>query len=373
MTGGAEVFRRSLWPFGPVYGAVAGLRNVCFDRGLRHRARLEVPVLSVGNLTTGGTGKTPMVIWLVEQLRAIGRRPGVLARGYGRKDGAKLNDEGLLLQGRFPDLPQEQDPDRVSAGRRLQEQDVDCILLDDGFQHRRLKRDFDVLCLDARRPFGRGGFLPAGDLREGPRSMRRAHAIVLTRAGGVAAEALRARADELRRTAGVTDAAALPVYFADHKPRDVVYRDGSESKLSQPSTTGASVGTSVATLRERKVVLLSGIARPDAFAATVEELGAVVADQIVHRDHHWFSADELRSASDRAQALDALLLTTEKDEVRIAACEISAAEAGPSVPRGVLRIDLEFVGEPLVWSNLDSLAETEPKVAAGLETARDAS
>src|SRR5690606_22578410 len=149
------------------YSLGTALRAAAYDRGLLRVERLDVPVVSVGNLTVGGTGKTPLVAWLVERARRAGRRPGVLARGYGRPEGATLNDEGELLAARFADLPQVQDPDRVAGGRRLcATPAVDLVILDDGFQHRRLYRDLDLVCVDAKEPFAGGLQLPAGDLRE---------------------------------------------------------------------------------------------------------------------------------------------------------------------------------------------------------------
>ena len=115
----------------------------------------------------------------------LARAPGVLARGYGRAPGAALNDEGLLLQRRLPWLLQEQDPDRVAAGKKLVDRGADFVVLDDGFQHRRLHRDLDVVCLDARLPFSNGHCLPAGDLREFRSGLRRADVLLLTRADAI--------------------------------------------------------------------------------------------------------------------------------------------------------------------------------------------
>jgi tetraacyldisaccharide 4'-kinase len=174
--------RQALWPLGLAWGAVAGVRNWLFDARLRKVHRLPVPVVSIGNLTVGGTGKTPAVAWLCALAKAHGKRPGVLARGYGRAPGARLNDEGELLQRRMPWLLQEQDPDRVAAGARLVGKGADFVVLDDGFQHRRLHRDLDVVCVDATLPFGNGLCLPAGDLREFRSGLRRAGMVLLTRA-----------------------------------------------------------------------------------------------------------------------------------------------------------------------------------------------
>lgn len=315
-----NALRQSLWPFGLLYGMGMALRNWTFQCGLRRSHGLDVPVVSVGNLTVGGTGKTPTVLWLAELARARGRRPGVLARGYGREPGAELNDEGLMLQRRLPWLLQEQDPDRVAAGRRLVARGADFVILDDGFQHRRLQRDVDLVCLDAARPFADGAVLPAGDLREFRSGLRRASLLLLTRAGGMAPDALAARVTRLRAIAGRED---LPVFASEHRPSRLRREpDGAELDL--------------AALRDRDVVLLCGIARPAAFAATVQALGARVVEQHSYRDHHRFTEAEATAAAAAAQRRGAMLLTTEKD----------AARLGPfQLVRHVLCVDLHFLGE----------------------------
>jgi tetraacyldisaccharide 4'-kinase len=312
-------WRQALWPLGVCYGAVAALRNWTFDRGLRRVHRLPVRVVSVGNLTVGGTGKTPAVAWLCELARQRGRRPGVLARGYRRAAGALLNDEGAMLQARLPWLLQEQDPDRVAAGARLCAQGADFVVLDDGFQHRRLHRDVDLLCVDAAQPFGNGSCLPAGDLREGAAGLRRASLVLLTRAAGLDAARLQARTAWLR-TLARND--ALPVFACDHAPVDALARPG------------AAV-VPLAALRGR-AVLLSAIARPQAFRATCEQLGVAVVREFRYRDHHRFSAAEVDVAAAAARAAGAVLLTTEKDEARLGAC---------AHERLVLRIGLRFLGD----------------------------
>lgn len=310
--------QRALWPLGLAYGAAVALRNWTFTAGLRRTQRLSVPVVSVGNLTVGGTGKTPVVLWLSELARARGRTPGVLARGYGRAPGAALNDEGMMLQQRLPWLLQEQDPDRVAAGRRVVARGADYVILDDGFQHRRLHRDVDLLCLDAVRPFADGNVLPAGSLREFHTGLRRASMLLLTRVGGLDDEQLAQRTRELRHFAR----RQLPVHACEHRPLDVLARPG-EAVLP------------LSELQDRPVVLLSAIARPQAFAATVEGLGARVLQHLRHRDHHRFSAAEVERAQQLAAGSQALLLTTEKDSVRLAPF---------AVPHHVLRIGLQFRG-----------------------------
>jgi tetraacyldisaccharide 4'-kinase len=311
--------RQALWPLGLLYGLVAGVRNWTFDRGLRRVHRLGVPVVSVGNLTVGGTGKTPTVQWLCELARARGRRPGVLERGYGAAPGAPLNDEGAMLQRRLPWLLQRQAPDRVAAGRQLVADGADFVVLDDGFQHRRLHRDVDLVCLDAREPFGNGQCLPAGLLREFRPGLRRAGIVLLTRAGGLGAGEIAARIERVRALARQPQ---LPVYASEHAVRDVVREPAGEVLPA-------------AALQGRRAVLVAAIARPAAFAATVAALGVEIAHEFRFRDHHRFTAGQLQTVAAAAAARDALILTTEKDSARL---------TGWPVERHVLRVDLRFVG-----------------------------
>jgi tetraacyldisaccharide 4'-kinase len=318
--GDGNPLRQALWPLGLLYGVVAALRNWTFDAGLRAIHRLPVPVVSIGNLTVGGTGKTPAVSFLCNLARSSGRRPGVLARGYGRAPGAPLNDEGTMLQRRLPWLLQEQDPDRVAAGRRLVGSGADYIVLDDGMQHRTLHRDLDVVCLDARRPFHNGSCLPAGDLREFRSGLARAGLVLLTRAGGLEREQLAARVASIAAIARKQ----VAVHACEHAPSELVRQpDGAVLPLSE--------------LRGRRCVLLAAIARPQEFRATVERLGADVVREFRHRDHHRFTEAEVTVAAKAAAEAGALLVTTEKDDARM----IEFA-----VPRCVLRIDLRFFDAP---------------------------
>jgi len=311
------LLRQGLWPLSLLYGMAAAARNWTFDLGLRKARGVDVPVVCVGNLAAGGTGKTPLVVWLVEHLRAQGLNPGVLARGYGRQPGAEFNDEGMLLARRFPGLCQVQDPDRVAGARRLAAQGVDVIVLDDGFQHRQLRRDRDIVCLDAARPFA-GGVLPSGLLREYPRGLRRAQGVVLTRAGGFTPAAVEERMGQLRR---YTSEDAL-IFAANHAPARLI-----------EMPVGTELG--LAALSGAPVHLLSSIARPESFAALVKELGADVRAHTARRDHHQHTAGELAAAEAAAEADGAVLLTTEKDDVKL---EEMATR------RWVLELDLEFLG-----------------------------
>ena len=318
-----RLLRKGLWPFSMVYGLATVLRGALFDRGLRAVARVGVPVISVGNLSTGGTGKTPLVIWLVEQAQARNLRPGVLARGYGRRKGDALNDEGKLLARRFPDLCQVQDPDRVRGARRLVDQEkVDLIILDDGFQHRRLHRDRDLVCLDTADPFA-GGLLPVGNLREPPSALRRAQGVVLTRAGSFVGEAVDRRMAELATYCGD----GVRFFAADHVPTRLVEMPGGRE-------------VPLESLRDQKVVLLSGIARPDTFANLVEELGAAILAHHRRRDHHLHTPAELEEVSRESTAQGAVLVTTEKDDVKLGETPL---------PRWVLELEFRFLGDAPRW------------------------
>ena len=309
--------RKGLWPLSVLYGMAVAARNCLFDLGIRKARGVDVPILCVGNLAAGGTGKTPLVAWLVGFLRDNGLRPGVLARGYGRQAGAELNDEGMLLARRFPGLCQVQDPDRVGGARRLAAEGVDVIVMDDGFQHRQLRRDRDLVCLDMEQPFA-GGMLPSGLLREFPRGLLRAQGLILTRAGGFTEGAVQERKRQLQRYAS----ADAGVFAADHVPARLV-----------EMPVGIELGLSA--LSQARVHLLSSIARPAAFESTVRELGAEVLLHTARPDHHLHTAQQLAAAEAAAVADDAVLLTTEKDDVKL--------EEMPA-RRWVLELDLEFLG-----------------------------
>ena len=162
---------------------------------------VDIPVISVGNITTGGTGKTPVVQWLASRLREMDRRVAIVSRGYGAEAGAQ-NDEAMELELSLPDVPHLQNPDRIEAARTaIEELESQSIVLDDGFQHRRLGRDLDIVLLDALEPFGYGHLLPRGLLREPLSNLERADWIGLSRADQVDEETRSAIQQESQRRA----------------------------------------------------------------------------------------------------------------------------------------------------------------------------
>jgi tetraacyldisaccharide 4'-kinase len=316
-----------------LFRAGAGLRGALFDRGLLRAWRAAAPVISVGNLAVGGAGKTPAAMEIARRLVARGRRVAVLSRGYGaaRRDArvvsdgrtvllsaAEGGDEPVLVARRLPGVAVLCGPRRAELARRaVAELGADALLLDDGFQHRALARDLDVVVLDASGPFGNGRLLPAGPNREPPAALARAGLVWLSRvdqAEGGAVEALRALA---RQATG-----REPVE-SRHAPVDVV-----DGLLARSLGLGA--------LRGRRVLLLAGVARPGGFRRTVTALGAEIAAERLFPDHHRFAQGELAEVMRAADAARCeLVVTTEKDAVRIAPC---AAADGRLV---AVRIDAE--------------------------------
>lgn len=305
------------------YGAGLTLWSAARAAGLLPVRRLPVPVLSVGNLVAGGTGKTPFTAWLVERLRRAGRTPGILSRGYGPRTPSGLSDEGAVLAHRLgADLPQQEDPDRLRGGRRLlaAHPAVDALVLDDGFQHRRLARDLDVVLLDAADPFGGGRLLPRGMLRESPAALARAHAVVLTRVEHATADAL------AHAQAAVARFTAAPVACA-------------RTVAQALEVEGARLPT--AALSGQPVVALSGLGRPEAFEATLGALGARLVGRRRLRDHGALTAAGWAQVQREAASAGARwVVITRKDAVKVP--QASSARAG-AVPCAVLDVDLEVL------------------------------
>jgi tetraacyldisaccharide 4'-kinase len=278
-----------------------------------------VPVVSIGNLTVGGTGKTPMVEWMARQFRSRGIRVAILSRGYGAAADGR-NDEALELELALPDVPHLQNPDRVaSAAVAVDELGTQLLLLDDGFQHRKLARDFDVVLLDASEPFGFDRLLPAGTLREPVAGLARAQAIVLSRADMLdvaGREAVR------RRVATISP---HPVWCeVEHRPAALVASDGSRDAIQ---TAGA-----------KRVAAFCGIGNPAGFRHTLATLGCNVAAWREFPDHHAYHREDVDSLSAWARDAGAeLLLCTRKDLVKLRVPAIGG------VPLRAVGVELQFL------------------------------
>ncbi len=317
---------------GPYRLGVAA-RNLGYDWGWKSIERAGVPVVSVGNLTLGGTGKTPMVEYVARWGRSRGLRVAILSRGYGQDQG--LNDEGRVLEENLPDVPHLQGRDRAGLARvAVEELESELLVLDDGFQHRRLARDLDVVLLDALDPFGLGRTFPRGLLREPVGALRRAGVVVLSR-GDLVPEADR-RAIR-RRAEGKAGPLAWAV--ARHAPLGLLAEGGP--------------GESIGSLGDRAVAAFCGIGNPEGFRRTLEGVGANVVGFRTFPDHHVYSSMDVAELIGWARGLGAdLAMTTQKDLVKV-----RTATLGP-VPLRALRIGLEVIeGEGVL---LGALARVAP-------------
>jgi tetraacyldisaccharide 4'-kinase len=321
------------WP----YGWVIRFRNWQFDRGWKKNSRCGLPVISIGNLTTGGTGKTPLVIWFAEQLRAQRVRVAILSRGYGAV-GEGENDEALELAERLPDVPNLIDPSRLKSARiALEELQMQVCILDDGFQHRYLARDLDIVLIDATLPFGFGAMLPRGLLREPVSSLRRAHLVVITRANAVEDEALSKIEQGVRKSNP-----EVPIAHSVVEPRSWRRADGERKPIDALSLD--------------KVFMICAIGNPSGFRASLNHLGASVVGEAIFPDHHLFDSNDLAKIETHAKAAGAqAIVCTVKDLVKIKRNRLG------DCPVWALEISNRFVtGEDTVINLLQRIVATIP-------------
>ncbi|MEM7576152.1 MAG: tetraacyldisaccharide 4'-kinase [Planctomycetota bacterium] len=272
-----------------------------FQKNLRARS-LGRPTVSVGNLTTGGTGKTPMTVELVRRLRDHGHRPAVLLRGYGTSDlEAKRNADEVevLRQALGPDVPVEPHPSRVKAARQVLQRvpDTTCFVLDDGFQHRRARRDLDLVLIDATRPFGFDRLLPRGLLREPLSALNRADALMLTRTDQVTPESLETLIARLTKLTGKP-----PLAHARHAWTTL--------RLGHKTVP-------LDTLEGLDVYGVCGIGNPDTFERQLRDAAHRVVGFSAFDDHHRYGRGDIVSIFNAtAERGGSAVVTTEKDWVK---------------------------------------------------------
>jgi tetraacyldisaccharide 4'-kinase len=323
------------------YGAAVRLRNRAFDVGAIRAWNAPVPVISVGNLTVGGTGKTPIVAAVVDWCTSHGLRPVILSRGY-RSHADGVNDEKLVLDRLCPGVVHLQGADRAaSAGAACEQHSAQVLILDDGFQHRRLARDLDLVLIDALDPWGAGRLLPRGLLREPQSSLRRADAVILTRADQCTPETKARLIEEIRRYG--PDEAPIEAFF---RPCGLVNADGERAAVESLNTVAA----------------FCGIGNPEAFRRTLIDAGIrQIAAFRAFRDHHHYSEKDLGGLARWAREQRAsALVTTLKDLVKIPRGRLG------DLPLWALNIRAEFVAGAERFSNqLQDLATSAsaPKVS----------
>ena len=317
-----------VWPLTVPYGAVARLRARAHEIGLLKSNRLDAHVISVGNLTVGGTGKTPMVLWIAQRLLDESKQTGILTRGYRGTThaGGSTSDEVQLLESRLGKrIAIGVGADRYSRGRELEARGIAWLVLDDGFQHLQLARDVDIVLIDATSPFGR--LLPSGPMREPKTALRRADIVVVTRSSrAVAVEAV------VRRETNA------PIFYA---------RPWLDS-------LHAVSGDAVLDLREarrKKWFVFCGIGNPAAFVADLREWGFDVCGPRFFRDHHRYTQAEIDELCRQARAAGAAgLLCTEKDRFNLTAVESFALDAA------YCRITMQVDRAKELWSEIETRA-----------------
>ncbi len=346
----AGLLRAGLYAASFPYRWVVRTRNRRYDRGGAEIHQVAVPVVSVGNLTVGGTGKTPMVEWIARHLRAKGVRVAILSRGYGAEQGG-LNDEALELELALPDVPHLQNPDRVaSSAIAIEELATQLLLLDDGFQHRRLARDLDIVLLDASEPFGFDHVLPRGTLREPVDGLRRAGVVVLSRADMIGLdqrEAIRRRALELSPQAAWCE--------VEHRAAALVDASGEASPI--------------ASLAGKSVAAFCGIGNPAGFRHTLDALGANVAAWREFPDHHNYTRGDVDSICTLARDSGAkLIVCTRKDLVKLRVAAIGG------IPLRAIGVELRFLrGEDAMTGALRPIVERARSINSEMFASDEAS
>jgi tetraacyldisaccharide 4'-kinase len=301
------------------YTWAVNVRNRQFDSGKRPAVNVGVPVVSVGNLTLGGTGKTPAVEWIAQWFSRRGPRVGLVSRGYKSADGKK-NDEAMELAQRLPDVPHLQNPDRVAAAQAaIDNAKCQVLVLDDAFQHRRIARDLDIVLIDASEPFGFKHLFPRGTLREPLAGLSRAQFALLTRADLVDAA-------QRSRIRNVAKSYAPNIAWGEcrHAPIHLLSASGEVQSLDS--------------LRNEPITAFCGIGNPAAFRETLKQCGYNVTASREFPDHHRYGESDIAELSRWPEAQNAAaIVCTHKDLVKI-----NAATLGGK-PLLAVVIGLEFL------------------------------
>ncbi len=326
---GPSIARGALCLLSKPYGLAASLTEIA--RSGQDATDVGLPVIAVGNITVGGTGKTPFVAFVVSELLARKRRPVILSRGW-CADESGTNDEAKLLARLHPGVIHLQGKDRVANAKHVADARLgDVIVLDDAFQYQALARKLNVCCIDATNPFGYGSVLPRGLLREPMGGLYRARPVVITRAELVAPSTIEAiKAEVLTHNPYAK--------FVVTRMKPTALRDVTNGGTCDPSS-----------LKDHQVLLASGIGNPGAFARDVRLLGARVRDHVEKGDHHDWTAAEVTALAKKAAALGVKsVVTTAKDAVKLAALEWPS----DAPPLGALDVEIEIREGADAWKAL---------------------
>lgn len=335
------LFRILLTPLNWLYGIILWIRNFCFNVGWYKQEKLPCSVISIGNIVVGGTGKTPAVASIARLLRDTDYKVTVLLRGYGRKSKKAISivsdgenrlctrmesgDEADLLARQLTEIPIVVGKNRYLAGRTSLDQfHSDIIILDDGYQHRQLARDIDILTIDVTQPYGTGALLPIGTLREPISSIQRADIILLTRTDvpNIQIDDLK---NELQKLVPNT-----PILESIHQPKSLYW-------LNHPdNTTNTLHSIPINDLKGKSILAICGIGNPTAFVATLEEKGPDKVELMAFPDHHVYTESDHLKIQQQMKLVEAeWIVTTQKDEQKL----ISLSK---QIPILVLKVELVF-------------------------------
>jgi len=343
------LFKRIFFsPLSWVWESVYFFRRACYDYGIFRQRSFQVPVISIGNLTFGGTGKTPFTLWLAEYLHTKNKRVMILMRGY---KGKLENSSGLINSGKLmtPD-PVDYGDEALLFARRLVDATIvvgkkrsenlsfyfpkvepDVVLLDDGHQHIKIKRKLNIVLFDATMPLLRYRVAPLGYMREGFQALKDADLVVINRAD----------------IAGSEKVSALRKFIQPHLPYGVEFAEMGYRPNGFYNAANDRI-LSVEEIKGRKVICVAGVASPTSFFKLLEDLGAEVIVTESFPDHHYFKPDEINALLSYAKSEDALIITTEKDMVRI-----KKIVEDESIL--FLEVDVQFLkGEEAAMSVIDS-------------------
>ena len=310
----AAIVKSTLSAFTLPYLVVLNTRNALYRNDIVKSTRLPVKAISIGNITTGGTGKTPLVEFSAKYLGEIGRKVAVLSRGYGGDNSSQegeeiVNDECLALIENLRDVPVLAGKDRAKNGEKaINDFRVDCVVLDDGFQHLRLKRDLDIVVIDALNPFGGEHLIPRGSLREPLQNLERADLFIISHCDQGNEQTIRSiysKLNLINHNAPVCESIHSPVHF---------------DKIDDSSVV------ELAWIKGKRVYALSAIGNPQSFAYTLKGLGAGLVKHKAFQDHHIYTMKDIDNAISEAHALGTdTIVVTQKDIVKIRKMNIKDA------------------------------------------------
>ena len=311
------------------YESLIRLRNYGYDHSILTVKKASAPVISVGNLTLGGTGKTPLVAWLAHWFAQHNKKPAIISRGYKAKTG-QLSDEAAELKILLPTVPHYANKQRIIVAREAVAKGSDVLLLDDGFQHRQISRDLNLVTIDATDPFGCNRIFPRGLLREPLWGLKRADALVLTRTDQVSIKTRNEIQEQCFQFVGSHD---KPWIETEHRPSNLRLVDGTTQPLK--------------TLQDKRILSLSAIGNPAAFHRTLTTLGHEPVATLTFPDHHTYTTDDIHRISEETESVGAeIIVTTLKDLVKLPLASVRnrplcALEIGIQFQTGLQ--DLEYL------------------------------